>query len=171
MTPHEKMIEKGKELVQVQRDIARLEDEIKAAKKREAEIADHEMPELMDEAEVKEFVTPAGRKVSIKEKIVVQLKEANRPAMFEWCRKNGLAGVVKNTIEVVMGQGREANDNTDALAELAEAAGVELHRKSKIEPSTLRRLARERHEAGEMWPEDIAPMTILRTVEIKEPKK
>ena len=123
-TAHEKMIEKAKEMVALEREIARLEDELKAAKTRHEVVSTQEMPEIMDEADVAEFVTPGGKKFSIKEQVFVALKAADRPKMFAWCRENGLAGVVKTSVEVAMGQGGEANDNADALVELANEAGM-----------------------------------------------
>lgn len=171
---------KADELLQAQSDVARLEDELKTAKARVEAIATHEMPEIMDDAEVSEFTMTDGTKFSIKESTFVNLKVENRAAFYAWCEANGLAGVIKSTIEIPFGVGDvDKADQLIALlgegVELGEGAdGVEKFqagRTSKVEASTLRKLAKDRLAEGESWPEDLAPASIVKTVQVKAPKK
>ena len=168
---------KADELLAAEAEVARLEADLDNAKKRADSIA-REMPEIMEENEVAELTLTDGTKFVVKSSTFVNLTKDNRSAFYQWCEEHGLAGVIKTTISVPVGKGEI--DKADQLIALL-GEGVELTedgvvkfeagRESKIEPSTLRKLANDRLEAGEDWPQDLAPISIVEKVEIKRPKK
>lgn len=168
-TLQDRIMNKARELTRVKSEIARIEEELSTAKKYAESIENHDLPDLLEEAEMKEFVDLQGRKFSLKERVFVNLKAASRPAFFDWCRKNGLAGIIKTKVEVpfAAGQDEKADELMKAISELGHIAGKE----TKVESSTLRATAKKRLNSGDDWPEDIAPTTVMNVVEMKVPKK
>lgn len=172
------IIEKADELRRAESEVLRIEAELKDAKA-DVERVNHEMAEIMSDAELTKFAMEDGTEFSIKEQTFVNLKAEDRAAFYKWCEENGLGGVIKTTVEIPVAQGHL--DEAQALVKLL-GEGVQIGedgapvrfeagRTSKIEPSTLRKLAADRVEAGEVWPEHLAKISIVKTVKIKEPKK
>lgn len=167
-TIQEKINEKSKDLLRGYSEIARLEDELKKAKAFVEGIEKHELPELMEEAELKEFVDTDDRKFTLSESVFVNLTVSNRREFFDWCRKNGLAGIIKTKVEIPFGAGED--EKAQELARKIQADGFRTGIDVKIESSTLRATAKKRLESGDFWPEKLAPTTVVKSVKVKEPK-
>lgn len=168
--------DKAGELLAAQAEVARIEDDLKRAKERVETIAVHEMPEIMEDAGVEEFTTSDGVQFIRKESIFANLKAADRERFFAWCESNGCAGLIKSTVEIPFG--RKELDVADALiGQLAkgvqvgdESRAFRAGRTSKIEPTTLRKWAKDRLEAGDPIPEDLVKVQIVPKVEVKTKK-
>lgn len=175
-TVQQRLTEKAAELRRAQSEVSRIEDELAEAKKI-VEGIEREMPEIMEEAEMASFSDLDGNTFTINEKVFVNLLAEDRQRFYQWCEQNNLGGLIKSTIEIPIAKGKVklACQLMEVLSEGLnlgdEVVQFQSGRTSKIEPATLSKLARERLTNGEAWPTDMAKISIVKTVKVKEPKK
>lgn len=175
MTLQERLKKMATEARYYQIKIDQLEGELLETEAKLQDILDHDMPELMDEAGISEFKDSNGTKYTIKESCFVSLRNDNKEPFYQWCIDNHLEAVIKTTINVPLGKDRL--DDADNLIEKLKGGlciddsncvkTFDAGRTSKIESQTLRKLANDRLTAGESWPEELAPATIVRRVKIQ----
>ncbi len=89
-------------------EVARCEEALKKAQERLRDISEHQLPALMDEAEVKECVTKDGIKVKIVEKIRGSIPKDNADRAFGWLEEHGHGKLVKREFKIEFGKGDEA---------------------------------------------------------------
>ena len=137
-----------------------LEDQVKAEeqaikdKEKEIErISGEVIPTLLSEMGLSSLKLADGSAVDVKPYYSANISLKNRESAYSWLRQNGLGDIIKNEISVSFGRGE---DNKAAeYANLAKGQGFQPTQKLKVEPMTLKALARERVENGLEMPVDI----------------
>lgn len=115
-------------------NVARAEAELQAAKKVASNLAEHDLPDLMDDLELTSFVSKSGVSVSVLDKVSAgKLTQAN-PEALEWLRQNNQGGLIKTLVSVPFTAGSEsdADDLVEQLAGegFASTKGMEVHHSS-----------------------------------------
>lgn len=106
-----------------------------------------EMPLLMQELKMKNFELEDGTTVELTEDLKCGITEANKPAAFEWVRKNGWGGIIKTHLTQEFGKGEEKAAKAAAAA-LTKLTKRKVALKSNIHHSTLKAFIKERLAAG-----------------------
>lgn len=104
LTPNSRILTDISGLIQQQlaaeTAVAEAEEVLKAAKERLRAIQEVALPDALEAADVEEFKTADGIKVSVKGDVSVSITEANRKAAFAWLKKNKLGSLVKQELSV-----------------------------------------------------------------------
>lgn len=141
------------EQLQKEKELEAAEKHVKELKKELVDIAEHKIPELMDEAGVAEFKTSSGIKITIKENIRASISKANAIDAFKWLREHGHEALIKRKIVVEFSKG-EDEDAARAL-ELLQNEELAVDDNSTVHPQTLAKFVREKLEAGEDVPQEL----------------
>jgi hypothetical protein len=152
------------ELSDAELEVARIEDELKKAKGKAAELADRTIPELMDQFGMKTFTTTSGLKIDVRRTIRASIPAANKVKAMAWLDDNGHSGLIKRNILVAFDR-----ESQDAAHELKDSLGQQFENvkeEMKVEPSTLRAFIGEQLKAGEEVPLELFGAWEQRTAKI-----
>jgi len=130
--------------------VADAEAELSRANAELREIAERQIPELMDEMGLSTFTTRDGLVVEVKDKLRHSIPKDRRAEAHAWLIANGHGAVVKRDVLVRLGV--ESGDRADQARHLLEAAGFEPSTAEKVEPATMGALLDELLERGEDVP-------------------
>ncbi len=131
-------------------EAARIGEELKRANERVKDLAERDIPELMDSLGMAEFRTTAGFKIKVTKTIRASIPEAQRDAAMAWLDDNGHGGLIKRSIVVSFDRGDI--EKAKKLQEQLEKKFENVRSDTKVEPSTLRAFIGEQLEKGENIP-------------------
>lgn len=153
---------------EAQREVARLEEELRAAKDRLQDVSERQMPELMAELGIEEFKTDKGLTVSIKERTTAAPTVANRLEAYRWLEQNGYGKVVKYDVRVPLQKG-DADAKTK-LTDFLEREGYVAQAEPSVHSQTLSALVRELLESGTPFPMELLGVHQARIAKVEIPK-
>lgn len=142
---------------------------LKKAQADYADVAEKQIPELLDEMGMSEFTDKDGRKVTIKTKIRASIPVAKRPAAYAWLEREGHGGLIKRTIAVALNRGQD-EEAKQLLEELSDRDFAGVKQDMKVEPATLTSFISQQLEAGEPVPDDLFSVFEVRQAKITQPK-
>ena len=161
----DKLANKIKEMQMMQKDIQQNEDYLKQRKKDLDNISGEIIPTMLSEMGLSYLKLADGSSVEVKTNYSATITQANKEKAFNWLRQNGLGDIIKN--ELTVSFGRNEDNKAAEYAELAKGQGYQPTQKLKVEPMTLKALARERIEAGKPMPTEIFNVFIGNKTTIK----
>jgi hypothetical protein len=136
--------------VKAEHEVAAAEEALKQAKIALADIAEKQLPELMDSIGLESFTTEEGFKIEVKRTIRASVPVANRPKAYNWLEEHGHGGMIKRTL--VVGFDRDQRVEAAELRHQLEKKYDNVKEDQKVEPSTLRAFIAERLAEGEEIP-------------------
>lgn len=139
----------ARELRSIEGEIATLNDQIKDLGRRKSEIETKKLPNLLQQAGVKEITTLEGLKVSTKF-IVGSIPAESKERAYAWLDGNGHADLIKRSLSLSFGKGDTAQAEV-AKAKLKEL-GFDPTSKLDVHPQTFMAFAREQITSGKMLP-------------------
>lgn len=106
--------------LELEDDIARMEEALRVKKAEYAVISGSTLPELMDAADMAEFRLRDGRRVAIKTEVRANISKARATAACNWLRSNGFGALVKNVVMSEFGRGEDekAHEAIEVLSKL-----------------------------------------------------
>ena len=135
---------KVQQLKDLEDEIANAEDSVKKLKEKANIISQFEIPQMMEEMNIKKLKLKDGETVEVSNFYSASIVEQD--AAFQWLRENGRGDIIKNDITVTFGRGE---DNKAAqYAVLAKGQGYEPVQKVGVHPQTLKGVVRECNESG-----------------------
>lgn len=135
-----------------QAKVSDLEAQLNKAREELRDIAERQVPELMDQIGVSEFKTATGLKIKIDETIRASIPKAKAPLAFAWLKQNGHAAMIKRVVSVAFGKGED--ERAEALREKL-ASDFPVEDNASVHPSTLAAFVREKLREGEEVPLDL----------------
>lgn len=129
--------------------VAKIESDLAAAREELKDIAERQLPELMDQIGLETFKTRSGLVINVKETIRASIPKANAPRAFAWLKANGHEAMIKRVVAVQFGKGED--ERAEALR-AALAQEYEVDDKASVHPSTLAAFVREKLENGDDIP-------------------
>ena len=129
--------------------VARIEAELASAREELKDIAERQLPELMDQVGLETFKTRSGLVIHVQETIRASIPRANAARAFAWLKANGHEAMIKRTVSVEFGKGED--ERAEALR-AALAREYEVEDKASVHPSTLAAFVREKLRDGEEVP-------------------
>lgn len=126
--------------------IKKREDELKVAKEELRKVSEVAIPNAMAEVGMTEFKLVDGSKITIKQEIYASIPADNKEPAFNWLRRTGNEGLIKNVISCQFGKGEdaEAMAAAQALVEL----GLRPEQQQTVHPMTLKAFLKEQMEKG-----------------------
>ena len=142
----------AQEQIKLQTAIEEIETLLKAKKEELRLVAEQKLPEAMHAANLMEFVTSDGFKISVNPFYQAHISEKNSADAFSWLQNNGHGGLIKNQVSVNFGkdEDRQAEHAVDTLKQLGLIPSV----KQAVHPSTLKAFVKEQLTQGKDMPSE-----------------
>lgn len=135
----------------IEGEITELNNRIKELGQRKLEIETRKLPQLLQQAGVKEITTLEGLKVSTKF-VVGSIPMESKEAAYEWLDSHGHSDIIKRNLALQFQKGDAAK--AEAAREKLVELGFEPTLKLDIHPQTFMAFAREQITSGTMLPLD-----------------
>lgn len=140
--------------------IAELEADLAAAKRRQKELEENEIPEAMEDLELDELKTKSGLEVTLKRDVYVgQLTHENVRGL-EWLRSIDQGGAIKTMVGVPFAKGEESE--ADELVQQLLGEGIVAAKSCSVHPQTLRSILRKLLEEGAEIPDFIGAHQVTK---------
>lgn len=140
------------EQIQLEKQIAAKEQELKELQKQLDVIADVQIPELMDSVGMKECKTKEGLPVKVVEKVRASITGAKNAMAIQWLEEHGFGNIIKRDITVPFNKDEE--ERAFKFLRLAEENHFMAAVANKVHPQTLEAFVREQLAAGTEIPLD-----------------
>jgi hypothetical protein len=158
------------EMMKIVEDEINLHESLLKQKKQELKkLAEQDLPELMQELNIKNFTMSNGAKVEIKDVISASVPsqgaidrakddakqelEILQQQCFDWLRDNGLGSIIKNSVEVQFG--RDEDDTCSDFTKDLQERQIYYKRALGVHPATLTSVIKERLSEGKEVPHDL----------------
>jgi hypothetical protein len=132
--------------IQLARQVATLEEDLKAKKEELRLTSENELPDAMQSAGLTQITLTTGEKISIASFYNAHISKANQEKAYEWLTSNGHEGLIKN--EVLLKFGREEIEVVDQTVSALQARGLSPEVRQSVHPSTLKAFIKEQLGAG-----------------------
>ena len=136
----------AKKQLQLARQVATLEEDLKAKKEELRLTSEQELPDAMQAAGLNQIVLNTGEKISINEFYNAHISKANQEVAYQWLVENGHEGLIKN--EVLLKFGREESLVVDETVSALQARGLSPQVRQSVHPSTLKAFVKEQFTSG-----------------------
>lgn len=133
---------------QAEAEVERLAEELKQAQNKLRDISEHQLPALMDEAEMKVCQTRDGITIKVVEKIRGSIPAPTAAKAFAWLEEHGHGNLIKREVKIEFGRDEEAWAKK-FMADLAKRKKPLKHElKRGVHPSTLASFVTEQLQEG-----------------------
>ena len=172
----------AKQLSEVEKRIAELEFKLKEYKILRTKISEVDLPEIMQELNLKNFTLDDGTKVTVTDFIsaslpsgtaILKARGAEREALVErksagldWLRENGGADLVKNNVSVAFGKNEDAD--CEKFVEQLNSQNLFYKRSTEVHAGTLKAFIKESLSLGKNVPQDTFKIYNGRRADIKK---
>ena len=172
----------GQRMFDLEREIDSLENLLKEKKQSLTKLAEQDLPDLMQELNVKEFTLNNGAKCEIQDitsgsipsaSAITRAKteedknelELRQQQCFEWLRNTGNGSLIKSNVEVQFGKNedKECNEFTEELRK----RNMFYRRAVGVHPGSLNSMLRERLSDGKDVPSDLFKLYVGRKAKLK----
>ena len=136
----------AKKQLQLARQVATLEEDLKAKKEELRLTSEQELPDAMQAAGLNQIVLNTGEKISINEFYNAHISKANQEVAYQWLVENGHEGLIKN--EVLLKFGREESTVVDETVSALQSRGLSPEVRQSVHPSTLKAFVKEQFTSG-----------------------
>ena len=154
-------------MLEIENEINRLDELLKQKKQDLKMLAEQDLPDLMQELNIRDFTLSNGAKVSVKDVITASVPsqgaidrakdESQRAELairqqqcFEWLRDNKAGDLIKSNVEVQFG--RDEDEACSAFAEELRERQIYYKRAVGVHPQTLNSFIKERMSEGKEVP-------------------
>lgn len=132
--------------VEIEKYIAKCEENLEKAKANWRNIAEKELPNAMQEIGMSKFTLSNGTSIEIKPELYASIPKDNKAPAFAWLREHDLDGVIKNVVSVQFSKGEDAK--ALELAEKLAMDGLLPQQEQSVHPQTLKALLKEQINKG-----------------------
>jgi hypothetical protein len=149
--------------------VAKMEDELKGAKRALQRIEQEDLPELMREVGMASVTLEDGSVIEVKEEVDCGISEERRPEAHKWLIDNGFGGLIKTEVVVAFGRG-EQEAAEEFSAEVIQLTGQTPVVVERVHPATLKSFVKEQMEAGVTIPAETFALRPYSKAKLKPPK-
>jgi len=140
-------------LLDVQKEVAALEDKLKKKKEEELKLSEQDIPNLMQKTGVSLLKLTDGSSVEIKPYYGARIPASRTEEAFDWLRENNHGDLIKNNVTLTFG--RNQDNEAKSLVDDLRNKGHNVKQAEKVEPMTLKAFVREQIEKGKDVPADL----------------
>jgi uncharacterized small protein (DUF1192 family) len=168
-------------MLNLQDEINRSEDALKQKKQDLTKLAEQDLPDLMQELNIKDFTLSNGAKVEVNDiisgsvpaagaidrakgddKVDLEMRQEN---CFDWLRANGAGDLIKSNVEVQFG--RDEDDACNTFIDELQDRHIYYKRAKAVHPGTLNSFIKERLSEGKDVPHDLFRIYTGRKAKIR----
>lgn len=172
----------GQRMFDLEREIDSLENLLKEKKQSLTKLAEQDLPDLMQELNVKEFTLNNGAKCEVQDitsgsipsaSAIQRAKtdedknelEVRQQQCFDWLRNTGNGSLIKSNVEVQFGKDEDkaCNEFTEELRK----KNLYYRRAIGVHPGSLNSMLRERLSDGKDVPSDLFKLYVGRKAKLK----
>ena len=140
-------------LLDIQKEVSALEDQLKKKKEQELKLSEQDIPNLMQKAGAASIKLTDGTAVEIKPYYGARIPASRTEEAFDWLRENNFADLIKNNVTLTFG--RNEDNSAKSLVDELRNKGHNVKQAEKVEPMTLKAFVREQIEKGKDVPADL----------------
>ena len=140
-------------LLDVQKEIATIEEQLKKKKEEEINLSEQIIPNAMHKAGASKIETPDGVKVECKPYYGARIPTSRTEEAFTWLRENNFADLIKNNVTLTFN--RNEDNVAKSIVDDLRNKGHNVKQAEKVEPMTLKAFVREQIEKGKDVPADL----------------
>ena len=140
-------------LLDVQKEVAALEDKLKKKKEEELKLSEQDIPNLMQKTGVSLLKLTDGSSVEIKPYYGARIPASRTDEAFDWLRENNHGDLIKNNVTLTFG--RNQDNEAKSIVDDLRNKGHNVKQAEKVEPMTLKAFVREQIEKGKDVPADL----------------
>jgi len=140
-------------LLDIQKEVSALEDQLKKKKEQELKLSEQDIPNLMQKAGAASIKLTDGTAVEIKPYYGARIPASRTEEAFDWLRENNFADLIKNNVTLTFG--RNEDNMAKSLVDELRQKGHNVKQAEKVEPMTLKAFVREQIEKGKDGPADL----------------
>lgn len=130
-----------------------IEEQLSKAKRELFSVSSEDIPRLMDEIGMKEFMLTSGERIQVKRGVKASIPVKFRDQAFAWLRENGHGDLVKNEVKATFGRGED--ERARALLKFLQDKGLNADQKESVHAGTLAAFVREQLERGAEVPHEM----------------
>jgi len=138
--------------ISLQQEVTSIEERLKAKKADLRLVSEQLLPEAMQSANLMEFVTASGFKISVSPFYQAYISADNSETAFKWLEDNGHGDLIKNQISISFGKS-ENEKAKDTIATLRQK-GLSPSIKLGVHPQTLKAFVKEQLTNGKDIPSE-----------------
>ena len=138
--------------ISLQRQVADLEEQMKAAKEELRVVQEHDLPDALAEAGVSEIRLADGSRVKVEPFVKAHISKARQEEAHQWLIDNGYGDIIKREVSCAFGKG---DTNYEKVVKAIAAIGLNPELKEGVHHMTLKAFAKEQMEAGTDIPVDL----------------
>lgn len=158
----------GELMVQADKEVNRLNDELKIAKARYNKIAMDTLPTLLKELKLAFIGLENGVMIEVKGDLSTSITKVNHDLAMAWLIDNKFGGIIKTNVTVAF-----SAEEQEAAAEFAEATMLEhdgVIYKAAVHPATLKSFVKEQLAAGTALPLDLFSVHEYSIAKLTQPR-
>jgi len=140
-------------LLDIQKEVSALEDQLKKKKEQELKLSEQDIPNLMQKAGAASIKLTDGTAVEIKPYYGARIPASRTEEAFDWLRENNFADLIKNNVTLTFG--RNEDNVAKSIVDDLRNKGHNVKQAEKVEPMTLKAFVREQIEKGKDVPADL----------------
>ena len=140
-------------LLDIQKEVSALEDQLKKKKEQELKLSEQDIPNLMQKAGAASIKLTDGTAVEIKPYYGARIPASRTEEAFDWLRENNYADLIKNNVTLTFG--RNEDNMAKSLVDDLRNKGHNVKQAEKVEPMPLKAFVREQIEKGKDVPADL----------------
>jgi len=140
-------------LLDIQKEVSALEDQLKKKKEQELKLSEQDIPNLMQKAGAASIKLTDGTAVEIKPYYGARIPASRTEEAFDWLRENNFADLIKNNVTLTFG--RNEDNVAKSIVDDLRNKGHNVKQAEKVEPMTLKAFVREQIEKGKDVPSDL----------------
>ena len=140
-------------LLDIQKEVSALEDQLKKKKEQELKLSEQDIPNLMQKAGAASIKLTDGTAVEIKPYYGARIPASRTEEAFNWLRENNYADLIKNNVTLTFG--RNEDNMAKSIVDDLRNKGHNVKQAEKVEPMTLKAFVREQIEKGKDVPADL----------------
>lgn len=131
----------AKKQIEIQKEIAVLEKQLSEKEKELLKVSMKELPDAMMEADLAEFKTNDGHKITIDEGFAPNVTKEKKPICYAWLKDNGHGAIVKSEFKILFGKNQE--EQVKATEEVLKSNNILYNLNENVHPSTLKSFVKE----------------------------
>lgn len=154
----------GNRLQYAESEVNRLEEELKQAKIQHRQIAEEELPLLMQEYGMQDFTLTDGTHIEVKKVYSASIPRDKKEEAFAWLVENNHGDLIKTQVSANFVRGEE--EKATIFMKDLEANNYQVSSKKWVEPMTLKAWARNETERGVDVPQNLFGLYIVDKAKI-----
>jgi hypothetical protein len=140
-------------MLRQQHRVAILTEELASEKERLLKIQREDLPGLMLELGLSEFVLKTGERIVVKDDVAVNIPAERQVEAMRWLSDHGFGGLIKTVVSVEFGRGEI--ESAEELARRLQEEELPAQAVETVHTATLKAFVKEQLEKGESVPFDL----------------